>query len=49
MREDAKKFCPFLEHFDMVVVYNTPKKYLADKKENNLFDNIKVKQVVVII
>ena len=42
MKDDAKKFYPFLEHFEMAIVYNTPTKYLADKKKNNLFDNITV-------
>jgi hypothetical protein len=31
-----KNLYPFLEHFDIAIVYNTSKKYLANKKEKQL-------------
>jgi hypothetical protein len=33
MKEDAKKFQPFFDHFDMTIVYSTARKYLANRKE----------------
>ena len=36
MRKDAQNFYHFLDHFEMTIVYNTARKYLANRKEKQL-------------